>query len=145
KTIRNFVNRCCPAPAQLMSVTASPGRTWPIFAFERELPVLVTAPATAFFRRGARFARLRGVVGSAPVAGSAHRWRQNDFRNELSSESFCVGSVDHVVVSIPVNQLTRNLVMKRWIPICFFLLLLALEPPALAQVKKVTADAKGIT
>jgi len=35
ETIGAFVHCRCPAAAQLMSATSSPGRTWPIFIAER--------------------------------------------------------------------------------------------------------------
>ena len=58
ETIGTFVHRRCPADAELMSVTSSPGGAWPIFIAERQLPVLAAALAACFPHGGARFTRL---------------------------------------------------------------------------------------
>ena len=96
------------------------------------------------------------MAGPAPAAGLTHGGCQSDFRRERDSESLSGGRVGRAMVSVLVtgffsisrhrSGLKRNLVMERRIAIYLLaLLLFAVDAPALAQVKKVTADAKGIT
>ena len=101
------------AVAQLMSVTSSPGRTWPSFTAKRQLPVLVAALAAAFPHGGACGARLSGLAREAPAASAAHRRSQDDFRRQSGSERARYGLVGCVMVSLLVRNLLRQISIKR--------------------------------
>ena len=153
ETIGAVVYRRCTAVAQLMNLASSPGGTWPVFIAERRLSVLATALAAGFPRRGARGARLRGLARAAPAAGVANKRRQGDFRSQSGRESCSTGILGRAMAALLVGDslsivvnVPKDLAMKRLTKIWLLtLLLLALGTPALAQVSKVTADAKGIT
>jgi hypothetical protein len=147
------VVRCrCAAAAQLMTVAASPGRTWSIIIAERRLPVLAATPATALSYGGARITHLSGLARTASTAALAHAESQGDFRRQPDSELARYGVLGRAMVSLPVKDSHDDRVtngiwkMKRWKQIWLLVLLvLATAVPTLAQVDKVTADAKGIT
>ena len=117
------------------------------------MPVLAAALAARFPHDSARITRLRGLARAPPTAGFAHQRRQGDSRHQLDRESRGSKFLDRAMVSLPVRDLSLVtstskgiLAMKRraqiWLPA---LLMLAVGNPVLAQVSKVTADAKGIT
>ncbi len=58
EAVGTAVDSRCAAAAQLMSVASSPGRTWPIFIAERQLPLLAATIAACFLHGSARIARL---------------------------------------------------------------------------------------
>ena len=70
------------ADAQLMSASASPGRTWSSRIVERRLPVLARASAAAVFRSGRCDARISGMGGrqtsalDADMGDESDSWRQ---------------------------------------------------------------------
>jgi hypothetical protein len=116
ETIGAAVDCRCPVATQLMSVTASPGRTWRIFIAERQLPVLATALAAYFPHGGARVARLSGLARASPAASFAHQRRQGDFRCQPGRKSCSTGLLGRAMASLPVRDfsLDRSEVTSIW-------------------------------
>jgi hypothetical protein len=106
ETIGAFVHYRCPAAAQLMSVTAGPGRTWSFFITECRLLVLVTALAAGFPHGGARIAHLSGLARAAPAALFPHLGSQGDFWSQPDSESRSAGVLERAMVSLLVKDLS---------------------------------------
>jgi hypothetical protein len=106
ETIGAFVHHRCPAAAQLMSVTASPGRAWSLFIAECRLLVLATALATGFPHGGARITHLSGLARAAPAALFPHLGSQGDFWRQPDSESRSAGILERAMVSLLVNDLS---------------------------------------
>jgi hypothetical protein len=86
-----------------MSVTPGPGRTWPIFIVERQLPILAAAVAAPFLHGRTWFTRLSGVAHAPSTASFAHGRGQGDFRGKRGSESLSTSILDRAMVSIPVE------------------------------------------
>jgi hypothetical protein len=106
ETIGAFVHHRCRAAAQLMSVTAGPGRTWSCFITECRLLVLATALAAGFPHASARIARLSGLARAAPAALFPHLGSQGDFWRQPDSESRSAGVLERAMVSLLVKDLS---------------------------------------
>src|SRR5947199_10420824 len=82
KTSRSLIDCCGSADAQLMSASASPGRTWSRRITERRLSILARAAAAAVFCRGYCHTRLSDMdrrqtsALDADVGNESHSWNQ---------------------------------------------------------------------
>jgi hypothetical protein len=121
------------------------------------LLILAAALAARFPRGGSRIPRLSGLARAAPAALVAHQGSQGNSRRQFGREPARNGLLGCAMVSLPVRDFAlkrsegisiseKDSAMKRrkliWL---LALLLLVTATPVLAQVDRVTADARGIT
>jgi hypothetical protein len=87
-----------------MNASASPGRTWIIFAAQCRMPVLAPASPTAILHGGFGFARLSGMGGAPPSTVTAHPGHKDNPRSQLSVEHDLDRWVGRCVDSLSIDS-----------------------------------------